>query len=225
MAPTDAPLRGPTGGSGSAGSTPGIELIDSDGARTGHRYPLPDGGELYGSMADGRPVVRGDDHIAYTIEPDGTPTPLDGTPVGPVDHGHYIEVRCTPTQTCTTYGHLDPATVIALGPTHDANGPRQYRMQPDGPYVAVQTGTDLQLLDTRTGHTQAVVTGLTGGWNPTEPIPARFLPDQLGLIAQTQHGLVLITLDGHTIADLTTGAAIIPNANLLGVGHAHPWEP
>lgn len=224
--PNGRTAAGPAGGIWVRGfNPPGIELIDPTGARTGRRYPLPAGSELYGSMADGRPVVRGDDHIAYTIEPDGTPTPLDGIPTGPVDHGHYLEVRCTPTQTCTAYGHLDPATVIALGPTNDTHGPRQYRMQPDGAYVAVETGTDLLLLDTHTGRTQTVVTGLRGGWNPTEPIPARFLPDQLGLIAQTQHGLVLIGLDGHTIADLTTGAAVIPNADLLGVGHAHPWQP
>ena len=223
--PNGRTAPGPAGGVWVRGfEPPAVELVDASGARTGRRYALPPGAELYGAMDDGRPVVRGDDRVAYAVEPDGTRAPLDGIPIGPVERGRYVEVRCDAAQACTAFAHLG-GDVVALGPTYDDGGPRAYEIEPDGPYVAVMTGVDLSLLDTRTGHVRPAVVGLMGGGYGPEPIPARFLPDGLGLVAQTQRGFVFVGLDGHMIADLSTGAAIIPGAALLGVGRAQPWHP
>ena len=218
---------GPSGGVWVRGfAPPAIELVDATGARTGRRYDLPRGAELFGSMADGRPVVRSEDRRVAVIEPDGSRRPLADNAQAPVEAGRFVEVRCDRQQRCTALAHIDQRTVD-LGSTRSEGGvERRYRFQPDGPFVAISEGDHLSLRDTTTGAVPpAVVTGVTTAWfGDDDLMNARFLPGGLGLVAQTDKGLVFIDLTGRTIARIPVEPTNMPGGPLLGVGRARFWE-
>ena len=174
-------------------------------------------------MPDGRPVVRGADHHAAAIEPDGTRTPLVGIPERPVESGRYVEIRCDPTQVCTAYAHVDEGTEIALGPTHDGrDGPISYRLAPDGPPTAVGlVWQGLFVLDLRTHVRVDVLDGMAPArWLGLDEVAVRFLPGGRGLVAQTQRGLAFVDITGRVLAEVP-----VIGPNLLGIGRAHAWAP
>ena len=223
-APNGRVAPGPDGGIWVRGfEPPALELVDTAGARTGRRYPLVPGAELFGSMADGRPVVRGGDRHAAAIERDGTRTPLAGIPERPVEAGRYVEIRCDETQACTAYAHIDEETAIALGPTFDDLGqPIAYRVAPNGPPVAVSVRSfELYLLDLRTHTETAVLDGMVQAfWTGGDEVAVRFLPDGRGLVAQTRRGLAFVDASGRVLAEVPRF-----DSELLGIGRARAWAP
>ncbi len=227
-APNGRVAAGPSGGVWARGfDPPRIELFDASGAPAGRMYGLPIGAELYGSMADGRPVVRTEDRRVAVIEADGTRTPLADNTLGPVESGRFAEVRCADDeQPCHVLGHVDDRT-IDLGLTHDAQGvARGFRFQPDGPFVAVNENGRISLIDSTTGATTSDVAHPTNeGWfGEDDRVPVRFLPGGRGLVASTGFGLELVDLSGTRIAAIYLDGDN-GSRQVLGVGYAHPWAP
>ncbi len=218
--------QGPDGGLWARGFDPSrVELFDSLGSSTGVVHEFAIGSELYGSMADGRPVIRREDQHLVVVEPDGSRTPLADNALGPVEAGRFAEVRCEADQECHVFGHLDDTTVD-LGLTRDADGAeRRFRFQPDGPLVAVSVNGDISLIDTNTGSTMADVARASDqAWlGDDDRVPVRFLPGGRGLVVPTGYGLDLVDLSGTKITEvsLDMSAGIV---NILGVGFFHPWE-
>ncbi len=225
-APNGRTAPGPDGGLWARGFDPSrLELFDSIGNSTGIVHELAIGSELYGSMADGRPVMRREDRRLAVIEPDGSPTPLADNALSPVEAGRFAEVRCEADQECHVFGHIDDTT-IDFGLTRDADGAaRRFRFQPDGPLVAVSVNGQISLIDTSTGNTAADIARASDqAWfGNDDQMPVRFLPGGRGLIIPTGYGLDLVDLTGTKITevslDMTAGIV-----NILGVGFAHPWE-
>ena len=224
-APNGRVAPGPNGGLWLRGlDPPAVELVDAAGARTGRRYPLALGAELFGSMADGRPVVRGADRRAAAIELDGTRTPLDGIPLNPVENSRYIEVRCDAEQKCGAYGHLDDGAVLELGPMHDPSGaPILYRLAPDGPPTAAIIRDETLTLRDPSGAVMPVPVAdvdVTGFGPDTFRVGVRFLPDGRGLVVQMRGGLAFVDRAGRVLSQVALGGPTI-----LGVGRAHAWAP
>lgn len=204
---------------------PGIVQYEAGSGPTGGAFhELPRGADLYGSMADGRPVVRGADGRVFVVEPDDRRTLLAANALAPVDHGQFAEVRCDDRQACEVIGHL-AAGEVPLGPPTVNGQRRSFRFQPDGPYVAVAVERTLVLLDTRTGTEISLVTRLgPEGYGSDDVLSAvRFLPDGHGLVVDTSTGLVLFDLDGTVVARLGSPSENPPAGGILGVGYARPW--
>ena len=202
---------------------PEIELLDATGATTGLVLDLPRGADLYGSMADGLPVVRGADGRVFVVGLDGHRTLLADNTLGPVEAGRFAETRCDSRQFCTLIAHID-GQEIGLGNPRSCGGTvRRVRFQPGGSIVAIfDNDNNLSLVDTRSSGISSVLVDL----DPSvldEP-PVRFLPNGAGLVAATRSGLQFIDLAGNNIVAIDRQAAPIPGNSLLGVGTRTPWR-
>jgi hypothetical protein len=201
-----------------------IDLLDAAGMSTGVRLALPSGSDLYGSMADGLPVVRSDDGRVFVVGLDGQRTLLAANALDPVEAGRFAETRCDILQQCHLIAHIGDQEVD-LGSNRSADGTvRQVRFQPGGPLVAVFDYTQLSLIDTVSSEITNVVTNFNpspfGGGNS----PVQFLPDGAGLVVSTRNGLQFLDLTGKTLANVALEPASMPGPILLGVGQAVPWQ-
>ncbi len=100
----DAPFgrvaSGPDGGVWVRYPTRGkLQLIGRDGPR-GPEYDLPVGADLYGSMSDGRPVVRGADQRSYVMDKVGNRALLSSGLTSYVENGKFTETTCDDQQNC-----------------------------------------------------------------------------------------------------------------------------
>ncbi len=212
-------------------SPSGLVLVDEVGKPTGVGYDLPVGVVLYGSMADGRPVVRGADQRSLLIDDDARYVPLADGPTSIVEHGRFIETTCDDALRCSYIAHVD-STVRTLGPvTTGTNTTLAYRFQPDGPLIAIVRDRDLSILDVNTGVLRANLllgivdnglgdNGLSDNGLLTSSVA--FLPGGAGLVATTSSGVQLLDVSGHVLAtvDLPPSADGTPGPLLLGIGLA-----
>jgi hypothetical protein len=199
-----------------------LDLMATAGQTTSTRLDLPRGADLYGAMADGRPVVRGADGRVFAVGLDGQRTFLAQHALAPVEAGQFAETRCDEQQRCEVIGHVGGAEV-ALGPPLDENGTeRSFRFQPNGPLVAVADGDELSILDSRTGASTSVLHDLLPDSFVGDGLSMQFLPDGVGLAASTLRGLVLVDLTGREVAVVRAGE-VMPGPLLLGVGVTRPW--
>jgi hypothetical protein len=190
-----------------------LQLMGRDGQR-GIEYDLPLGADLYGSMSDGRPVVRGADQRSYVIDKAGTRSLLSSGLTSYVEHGKFTETTCDDQQNCVTVGHFDTQKrAILLSPKS------MVRFDPGGPMIAiVQEGETLTLLNGVTGDVIPVVMSGHIPFDPTFPLATNvtFLPDGQGLIATTSTGHVLIDQNGAFVTNLPLG---LMGSSVLGTGH------
>jgi hypothetical protein len=202
---------------------PIVSLIDHDGVPTGVQFDLPLGAELFGSMADGTPVVRGADGGVATVEASGDRPRLAANAVAPVRAGRFAEIRCDAQQACGLVGHVK-GREIPLGPVRQPTGTaRAVEFQTNGPYVAVVEDGRLSLHDTETGRVRHdIVQGVISGPGGRSS-GVRFLPGSAGLAASTSGGIALIGLNGRVRATLPFATADLPGPQLLGAGRATPW--
>ena len=212
-------------------SPSGLVLLDEVGKPAGVGYDLPVGAVLYGSLADGRPVVRGADQRSLVIDSDASHVPLADGPTTIVEHGRFIETTCDDALRCSYIAHVE-STVRTLGPvTNGTDTTLAYRFQPDGPLVAVVRDRELSILDVDTGELRAnLLYGIVDngfgdnglGENGLLTSSVAFLPGGTGLVAATTSGVQLLDLSGHLLAtvDLPPGADGPPGPLLLGIGPA-----
>jgi hypothetical protein len=175
-------------------------------------------------MADGLPVVRGEDGRVFVVGLDGQRTLLAPSALDRVENGRFAEARCDVQQQCRLIAHVDDHEAD-LGSTRSDDGTnRQVRFQPDGPLVAVLDDTHLTLIDTRSSQVIATVTDLGPIFLGNDELPLRFLPDGAGLVVTTPSGLAFLDLTGKTVATAVFEPGSTPGPFLLGVGHATPWQ-
>ncbi len=207
-------------------SPSGLELLDEVGKPAGVAYELPLGAVLFGSLADGRPVVRGADQRSLVIDNDARYLPLANGPTSIVEHGRFIEITCDDELVCSYVAHVD-STVRTLGPVTDGTDTTlAYRFQPDGPLVAIVRDRELSILNVDTGELRAnllygiVDTGV--GDNGLLTSSVSFLPGGTGLVTATSSGVQLLDLSGHLLAtvDLPPGSDGPSGPFLLGIGLA-----
>jgi hypothetical protein len=204
--------------------TEDIDLLDADGVLAGVHVHLPRGSDLYGSMADGLPVVRGDDGRVFVVALDGQRTLLAANALGPVVAGRFGETRCDSQQQCRLIAHIDDLEFDLGNSRSDDGTVRQLRFQPDGPLVALFDDTHLSLLDTRSMRITSVVTDFDPSPFGGGESPVQFLPDGAGLVVSAQNGLRFLDVTGKTLATIALQAAPMPGPFVLGVGHAMPWQ-
>ncbi len=212
-------------------SPSGLVLLDEVGKPAGVGYDLPVGAVLYGSLADGRPVVRGADQRSFVIDNDASHVLLADGPTTFVEHGRFIETTCDDALRWSHIAHVE-STVRTLGPvTTAADTTPTYRFQPDGPLIAIVRDRELSILDVDTGELRANLlhgigengSGDNGpGHNGLLTSSVAFLPGGTGLVAATSSGVQLLDLSGHVLAtvDLPAGADGSPGPLLLGIGLA-----
>ena len=187
----------------------------------GSVYDLPIGADLYGSMSDGRPVVRGADQRSYVMDRVGNRSLLSSGLTSYVEHGKFTETTCDDQQHCATVGHFDTQKrAIPLSPKS------MVRFDPDGPMIAIvhEDGT-LSLLNGVTGdevpvsNEVPVVMSDHVPYDPTFPLATNvfFLPDGQGLVATTTTGLVLIDQNRTLVAHLPNHGAL--GSSVIGTGH------
>jgi len=203
---------------------PSLVLLDETGTPSTTHYDLPIGADLYGSMADGRPVVRGADKRSIIVERDGRHTPLATGLTTVVEHGQFIETVCDAALRCSHVAHLG-AKKRALGDVAVGTpGFRSYRLQPDGPLVATDDGGLLSLLDTDTSvFHPSLLSGVIPSAFGDESLlssSVMFLPGGVGLAALTNDGLVLLDLSGRVVATIALGPGGGPGPPILGIGRA-----
>jgi hypothetical protein len=212
-------------------SPSGLVLLDEVGKPAGVGYELPGGAVLYGSLADGRPVVRGADQRSLVIDPDGSHALLADGPTSFVEHGRFIETICDDALRCSNVAHVE-STIRTLGPvTTGSDTTLAYRFQPDGSLVAIVRDRELSILDVDTGELRANLlygigengSGDNGsGDNGLLTSSIAFLPGGTGLVATTSFGVQLLDLAGHLLATVD-----LPHTDgtqeplLLGIGLAN----
>jgi hypothetical protein len=200
-------LRDPVGGN--------LRLLGQNGPLS-RVYDLPVGADLYGSMSDGRPVVRGADQRSYVMDKVGNRALLSSGLTSYVEHGKFTETTCDDQQHCATVGHFDTQKrAIPLSPKS------MVRFDPDGPMIAiVHEDETLSLLNGVTGEeTPVVMTGRIP-FDPAFPLATNvtFLPDGQGLVAETSTGLALIDQNGTFVTNLVAGDGVM-GSSVIGSGH------
>jgi hypothetical protein len=192
-----------------------LQLTGRDGPR-GPDYDLPVGADLYGSMSDGRPVVRGADQRSYVVDKAGTRSLLSSGLTSYVEHGKFTETTCDDQQNCSTVGHFDTQKrAILLAPKS------MVRFDPDSPTIAVVHDDEtLSLLNGVTGVEVAVVMNGHIPYDPTFLLATNvtFLPDGQGLIAATSTGLALIDQNGKFVTNLPARGGVM-GSSVIGTGH------
>jgi hypothetical protein len=195
-----------------------LVLLDAAGL-TDREYSLPRGADLIGSMADGRPVVRGSDQRSYVIEVSGVRSLLSSGLTSFVDHGRFTETSCDDQQHCTTVGHID-------GQKRGINLPADTNVvfQPDGDWLAlVHSDESLSLLNGLTGeeikvgideHVPYIASGDYGPYGNTAA-NVRFLPHGIGLAVGTSTNIAFVDLHG---AERGTVSLHGGSTEILGVG-------
>ena len=179
-------------------------------------YDLPVGADLYGSMSDGRPVVRGADQRSYVMDRVGNRALLSSGLTSYVEVGKFTETTCDDQQHCATVGHFDTQKrAIPLSPKS------MVRFDPAGPMIAiVHEDETLSLLNGVTGDEVPVVMSEHVPYDPTFPLTTNvtFLPDGQGLVATTSTGLVLIDHNGKFVTNLPARGGVM-GASVIGTGH------
>jgi hypothetical protein len=179
-------------------------------------YDLPVGADLYGSMSDGRPVVRGADQRSYVMDRVGNRSLLSSGLTSYVETGKFTETTCDDQQHCATVGHFDTQKrAIPLSPKS------MVRFDPDGPMIAiVHEDETLSLLNGVTGVEVPVVMSDHVPYDPTFPLATNvtFLPDGQGLVAATSTGLVLIDHNGKFVTNVAARGGVM-GSSVIGTGH------
>jgi hypothetical protein len=192
-----------------------LQLIGRDGPLS-DEYDLPVGADLYGSMSDGRPVVRGADQRSYVMDRVGNRALLSSGLTSYVENGKFTETTCDDQQHCATVGHFDTQKrAIPLSPRS------MVRFDPDGPMIAiVHEDGMLSLLNGVTGDEVPVVMSNRIPYDPAFPLATNvtFLPDGHGLVATTTTGLVLIDHNGTFVTSLPTSGGVM-GSSVIGTGH------
>jgi hypothetical protein len=100
-------------------------------------------GEGYlGDAADGTPVVRGTDGLAYLLAPDGRKTLLAEGRVDRVEFGWFAETVCIAADDCQLALHGAGGSV-----PYPAHQDSRIAFSPNGEHVAIWSGTSLELID------------------------------------------------------------------------------
>ena len=194
-------------------------VLLSDQAQAGTVYDLPAGADLVGSMADGRPVVRGADLRSYVIEASGTRSLLSSGLTSLVEHGRFTDITCDDQQHCGTVGHLDGqkrgiALAAELSVRFQADGPWLALVAPDEGLTLLngQTGAEIKVRMTEHIAYEAPALNLiSAGPN------VWFLPGARGVVAGTSSGLVFIDMRGEIVGSVPyVGGA----ERILGLGTA-----
>ena len=192
-----------------------LRLVGLNGQRSGE-YDLPVGADLYGSMSDGRPVVRGADQRSYVMDRVGNRSLLSSGLTSYVEHGKFTEITCDDQQHCATVGHFDTQKrAIPLSPRS------MVRFDPDSPMIAiVHEDETLSLLNGVTGDEVPVVMSNHIPYDSTFPLATNvtFLPDGQGLVATTTTGLVLIDQNGKFVTNLQASGGVM-GSSVIGTGH------
>jgi hypothetical protein len=192
-----------------------LQLMGLSGAISGD-YDLPVGADLYGSMSDGRPVVRGADQRSYVMDRVGNRSLLSSGLTSYVENGKFTETTCDDQQHCATVGHFDTQKrAIPLSPKSTV------RFDPDGPMIAiVHEDETLSLLNGVTGDEVPVVMSDHVPFDATFPLATNvtFLPDGQGLVAATSTGLVLIDQNGTFVTNLPVRGGVM-GTSVIGTGH------
>ena len=179
-------------------------------------YDLPVGADLYGSMSDGRPVVRGADQRSYVMDRVGNRSLLSSGLTSYVENGKFTEITCDDQQHCATVGHFDTQKrAIPLASKSIV------RFDPDGPMIAmVHEDETLSLLNGVTGEEVLVVMSNRVPYDATFPLATNvtFLPDGQGLVASTSTGLVLIDQNGKFVTNLAARGGVM-GPSVIGTGH------
>jgi hypothetical protein len=195
-----------------------LVLLDAAGL-TDREYTLPRGADLIGSMADGRPVVRGSDQRSYVIEVSGVRSLLSSGITSFVDHGRFTETSCDDQQHCTTVGHIE-------GQKRGINLPSDVNVvfQPDGNWLAlVHPDETLSLLNgltgdeikaRTTGHVPYIPSRDYGPYGNTLA-NVRFLPNGIGLAVGTSTNIAFVDMDG---AERGTASFRVATTEILGLG-------
>jgi hypothetical protein len=192
-----------------------LQLFGPAGA-LGEEYDLPIGAYLYGSMSDGRPVLRGADQRSYTMDKLGTRGLLSAGLTSYVENGRYTETTCDDQQRCETVGHFDTQKRAMTLPMKS-----MVRFQPEGPLIAVvREDESLSLLNGVTGEEVSVTMTEHVPYDSSFPLATNvtFLPDGNGLVASTSSGLVLIDSDGNVVARLPNMGGVM-GTSVIGAGH------
>ena len=192
-----------------------LQLMGRSGPISGE-YDLPVGADLYGSMSDGRPVVRGADQRSYVMDRVGNRSLLSSGLTSYVENGKFTETTCDDQQHCATVGHFDTQKrAIPLSPKS------MVRFEPDGPMIAiVHEDETLSLLNGVTGDEVPVVMSDHVPYDPTLALATNvtFLPDGQGLVAATSTGLVLIDHNGKFVTNLAARGGVM-GSSVIGTGH------
>jgi hypothetical protein len=191
-----------------------LRLFSADGSIAGE-HDLPIGADLYGSMSDGRPVLRGTDLRSYVMDKLGTRRLLSSGLTSYVENGRYTETTCDDQQRCETVGHFDTQKRAMALPEKS-----MVRFQPEGPLIAiVQQDESLSLLNGVTGEVMPVIMTEHVPYDPTFPLATNvtFLPDGNGLVASTSSGHLLIDSDGKVVARLPNALNVL-GASVIGSG-------
>jgi hypothetical protein len=192
-----------------------LQLMGLSGGISGE-YDLPVGADLYGSMSDGRPVVRGADKRSYVMDRVGNRSLLSSGLTSYVENGKFTETTCDDQQHCATVGHFDTQKrAIPLSPRS------MMRFDPDGPMIAiVHEDETLSLLNGVTGEEVPVVMSDHVPFDATFPLATNvtFLPDGQGLVAATSTGLVLIDQNGKFVTNLPARGGVM-GSSVIGSGH------
>lgn len=216
----DAPFgrvaSGPDGGVWVRDAVRGkLQLMGLNGP-LGSEYDLPIGADLYGSMSDGRPVVRGADQRSYVMDNVGNRALLSSGLTSYVERGKFTETTCDDQQHCATVGHFDTQKRAILLPPRS-----MVRFDPDGRMIAiVREDETLSLLNGVTGDEVPVI--MTGHipYDSTFPLATNvtFLPDGQGLVATTTTGLALVDGNGKFVTNLPASGGVM-GSSVLGTGH------
>jgi hypothetical protein len=192
-----------------------LQLLGLSGPISGE-YDLPIGADLYGSMSDGRPVVRGADQRSYVMDRVGNRSLLSSGLTSYVENGKFTETTCDDQQRCATVGHFDTQKrAIPLSPKS------MVRFEPDGPMIAiVHEDETLSLLNGVTGVEVPVVMSDHVRYDATFPLATNvtFLPDGQGLVAATSTGLMLIDHNGKFVTNLAARGGAM-GSSVIGTGH------
>jgi hypothetical protein len=206
---------GPDGGVWVRDPTRGTLQLFGPSGPIGDEYDLPIGADLYGSMSDGRPVLRGADLRSYVMDRLGTRRLLSSGLTSYVENGRYTETTCDDQQHCETVGHFDTQKRAMTLPVAS-----MVRFQAGGPLIAiVREDESLSLLNGVTGEEVPVAMTEHVPYDSTFPLATNvtFLPDGHGLVASTSSGLVLIDTAGNVMARLASLRGVM--GTVIGAGH------
>jgi hypothetical protein len=206
-----------------------IVLLD-EARRPLETIALPASTQLYGSDADGRPIVLAPDERSWVITADGRRVPLSSGRTTWVDRGRYVELTCDEVQQCRTVA-VGPAGAVPIDAVPSPGSSHEFAFADDGSSMTILTGDDrtsITRIDLATGTATPIDVGTdelaccSTDWGVgTTVLP---LPHGQGYAVSSARGLRLVDASGTYVG--VAPIAADGGAQVLAIGYATSWpEP
>jgi hypothetical protein len=207
-------------------SESGLTLVD-EARQVLEEIPVTPSVLMYGSTADGRPVVRGPDERSSIVAADGTFAPLSTGRTTWVDRGRYVETTCETPVRCRSLA-VGPNGPVPIEAVPAADVAYEFAFADDGSSMTIVDSRQrsISLVDLATGTIGAVEI-LAGefsccatSWGVGRTVIA--LPGGLGYAVSTVRGMRLVDRAGALVAAVPL-PGLEGQSQILGIGRGTGW--